>query len=163
MDEVRREVASVDRNLPVFRVKTLREQTQESLLRERLLALLSSFFGGLALLLACLGLYGLMAYAVLRRTAEIGIRMAVGARRGHVLWLVLRETFGLALCGIAIGIPLAAWAARYAKSLMFGVTSADPRAIALSAGALLTVAALAGYLPARRAVRVDPTTALRCE
>lgn len=163
VDEARREVAAVDRNLPVFRIKTLRAQTEASLLRERLLAMLSSYFGGLALLLACLGLYGLMAYAVSRRTAEIGIRVALGARRGHVMWIVLRETFLLSLAGIALGIPLAVWMARYIKTLLFGVEPADPVTILAATSLLMVIAGISGYLPARRALRVDPTVALRCE
>src|SRR5215831_3660433 len=163
LEQARREVAAVDRNLPVYRARTLRAQTEQSLLRERLLAWLSSFFGGLALLIACLGLYGLMAYAVSRRTGEIGIRIALGARRGHVMWLVLRETLWLAMGGIAVGIPLALWAARYAKSLLFGVEAADPLAIAITVGVLIAIAAIAGYVPGRRAVRVDPMVALRYE
>src|SRR5207249_3939498 len=129
LDEVRRKVASVDRNLPIFRVKTLRAQAEQSLVRERLLAALSTFFGALALLLACLGLYGLMAYAVARRTGEVGIRMALGARREHVMWIVLRETLYLTLAGIAAGVPLALWTARYTKSLLFGIDTADPLTI----------------------------------
>jgi predicted permease len=163
LDQVRREVASVDRNLPIFRAKTLLAQAAQSLLRERLLAMLSSFFGALALLLACLGLYGLMAYAVARRAGEIGIRMALGARRAHIMWMVLREVFGLTLAGIAAGIPLAIWAARYAQSLLFGVDTADPWTIAATVLALLGVAALAGYIPARRALHVDPMAALKYE
>jgi predicted permease len=163
LDEARREIAAVDRNLPVFRAKTLREQSAQSLLRERLLATVSSFFGGLALLLACLGLYGLMAYAVARRAGEIGIRMALGARRDHILWLVLRETLWLTLAGIATGLPLALWAARYTQSLLFGIKSADPLTIAATIALLIGVAALAGYIPARRALHVDPMAALRCE
>src|ERR1035441_1272917 len=96
------------------------------MLKERLLAMLSSFFGALALLLACVGLYGLMAYAVARRTSEIGIRLALGARGDHVMWLVLRETLSLTLAGVAIGVPLALWAARYTKSVLFGISTADP-------------------------------------
>jgi len=153
----------VDRSLPIFRIKTLRAQAEDELLRERLLATLSTFFGALALLLACLGLYGLMAYAVARRTGEVGIRMALGAGRGHVMWLVLRETFFLALAGIAAGIPLALWTARYAKSLLFEIDTADPVTIAVTVTALIAVAALAGYIPARRATRVDPMVALRYE
>jgi ABC-type antimicrobial peptide transport system permease subunit len=153
----------VDRNLPIFRARTLRAQAEQSLLRERLLAMLSSFFGALALLLACLGLYGLMAYAVARRAGEIGIRMALGARRAHIMWLVLREVFGLTLAGIALGIPLAVWAARYAQSLLFGIGTADPSTIAATIASLLGVAALAGYIPARRALRVDPMAALKYE
>ena len=161
--EARREVEAVDRNIPIFRATTLRAQTEQSLLRERLLAMLSSFFGGLALLIACLGLYGLMSYAVERRTGEIGIRMALGARRDHVVWLVVREMIGLVLAGIAAGVPLSLWAARYAKSLLFGIGSADPVAMAATVAALSAVAALAAYFPARRALRVDPMVALRYE
>ena len=163
LDEVRREVANVDPNLPVFRAKTLVAQAEQSLVKERLLATLSSFFGALALLLACVGLYGLMAYAVARRTAEIGIRVALGARRDHVMWLVLRETLWLTLAGIAAGVPLSLWAAGYAKSVLFGISAADPLTIAVVVVLLLSVAALAGYIPARRALRVDPMVALRYE
>jgi predicted permease len=163
LDQVRREVAAVDRNMPIFRARTLQAQTEQSLLKERLLVMLSSFFGALALLLACLGLYGLMAYAVTRRTGEIGIRLALGARGDHIMWLVLRETLGLTLAGIAAGVPLSLWAAGYAKSLLFGISTADPLTIAASIASLIAVAALAGYIPARRAVRVDPMVALRYE
>jgi predicted permease len=163
VDEVRREIASVDPNLPVFRAKTLMAQAEQSLIKERLLAILSSFFGALALLLACVGLYGLMAYAVARRTAEIGIRLALGARPDHIMWLVLRETLWLTLAGIAAGIPLALWAAGYAKSVLFGVSAADPLTMVVAIGLMLGVAALAGYLPARGALRVDPMVALRQE
>ena len=163
VDAVRHEVARVDRNLPLFHMKTLREQTEDSLLRERLLAMLSTFFGALALLLACLGLYGLMAYAVTRRTSEIGIRMALGAGRYEVVRLVLREAVWLAVAGIAVGVPLALWTARYVKTLLFGITVTDPVTIVFAVGALAGVAALAGYLPARRASRVDPMVALRYE
>jgi len=163
LDHARREMAAVDRNLPLFRAKTLRQQSSESLLRERLLATVSSFFGALALLLACLGLYGLMAYAVARRANEIGIRMALGARRDHILWLVLRETLWLTMTGIATGLSLALCAARYAQSLLFGIGSADPLTIGATTSLFVGVAALAGYIPARRALRVDPMAALRCE
>ena len=163
VEDVRRAVASVDRNLPIFHVKTLRAQTDDSLVRERLMATVSGFFASLALLLALLGLYGLMAYAVARRTAEIGIRMALGARRKQIVWMTLRETLGLAAVGIACGVPLALWMAQYAKALLFGVAAADPANLAISAGALLGVAALAGCLPALRASRVDPMVALRYE
>jgi predicted permease len=163
VDAVRQAIASVDRNVPIFRVKTLHTQTEDSFLRERLLATISSFFGGLALLLACLGLYGLMAYAVARRTAEIGIRMALGARGRQIIWLILRETLWLVLAGIASGVPLAVALSRYTRSLLFGVSPADPAILAGSIAAMIAVAALAGYLPARRASRVDPMVALRYE
>jgi predicted permease len=162
-DEVRREVAAVDRNLAVFRARTLLAQGEQSMLKERLLAMLSSFFGALALLLACVGLYGLMAYAVARRTSEIGIRLALGARRDSIMWLVLGEALGLTLAGVAMGIPLALWAARYAKSVLFGISTADPLTMAGTVATLIAVALLAGYIPARRAVSVDPMVALRYE
>ena len=163
LEQVRREVAAVDRNLQVFHARTLVAQTEQSMLKERLLAVLSTFFGALALLLACVGLYGLMAYAVARRTSEIGIRLALGAQRDQVMWLVLRETLWVTLAGVAIGIPLALWAARYAKAVLFGISTADPLTIAATVAILIAVAALAGYLPARRAVGVDPMVALRYE
>ena len=163
LDQVRREVAAVDRNLPVFHARTLLAQTEQSMLQERLLATLSGFFGALALLLACVGLYGLMAYAVARRTAEIGIRLALGARPRRILWMVLGETLALTVAGLAIGVPLALWAARYAKSVLFGIGTADPLTMAVTVATLIGVAALAGYIPARRAVRVDPMVALRYE
>jgi len=161
LDEVRQAVRSVDRNLPIFRVKTLQAQTEDSFLRERLLATISSFIGALALLLACLGLYGLMAYTVARRTVEIGIRMAFGARRRAIIWLIVRETAWLLLGGVAAGIPLAVWLSRYAKTLLFGIAGADPGIFAASVGVLIGVAVLAGFLPARRATKVDPMVALR--
>ncbi|MGB7759967.1 MAG: ABC transporter permease [Bryobacteraceae bacterium] len=163
VDEARRAVASVDPNVPVFQARTLRAEAERSLLKERLLATLSTFFGALALLLACVGLYGLMACAVARRTAEIGIRLALGARRGHIVWLVLRETLWLSLAGIAAGVPLALWAARYAESDLFGISPADPVTIAATVAALTGVAMLAGYIPARRALRIDPVMAVRYE
>jgi predicted permease len=163
VDEVRQAVASVDCNVPIFHVKTLRAQTEDSFLRERLLATFSNFFGGLALLLACLGLYGLMAYAVARRTAEIGIRMALGARRRGIIWLIVRETLWLVSAGAVVGIPLAVWLSRYAKTLLFGIAGADPAVFAASLAALIGVGVLAGFLPARRASRIDPMVALRYE
>ncbi|HWB96437.1 MAG TPA: ABC transporter permease, partial [Bryobacteraceae bacterium] len=156
VDELRDAVAAVDRNVPIFRVKTLRAQTEDSFLRERLLAMISGFFGGLALLLACLGLYGLMAFAVARRTAEIGIRMALGAPQAEIRWLVVREILWLILAGIAAGVPLTVWLSRYAKSLLFGVAPADPVILAVAVAMMAGVAALAGDLPARRASRIDP-------
>jgi predicted permease len=163
LDEVRRAVASASGHLPIFRAQTLRAQTEQSLLKERLLATLSSYFAALALLLACVGLYGLMAYAVARRTNEIGIRLALGARRGRIVWLVLHETLWLTATGIAAGIPLALLAARYANSMLFGVVASDPLTITVTVATLMGVAALAAYIPARRALRVDPMVALRYE
>ena len=104
-----------------------------------------------------------MAGAVERRTGEIGIRLALGARPGHIVWLVLGETLSLALAGIALGVPLALWVARYAKSVLFGIGPADPMAMAGASVLLTGVAALAGLVPTRRALRIDPATAVRCD
>jgi predicted permease len=158
---IRNEVRRLDPNLPVYDIKTFADQIEESISQERLIALLSSFFGLFALLLAGLGLYGVMAYAVSRRTREIGIRMALGAQPGNVLWLVLRETLLLVAIGIAIGLPVALAATRLTKGLLFGLTANDPLTITLAPLVMIAIAAMAGYLPARRAAQVDPMVALR--
>jgi putative ABC transport system permease protein len=160
---IRNEVRRLDPNLPIYDIKTFADQIDDSISQERMIALLSSFFGLFALLLAGLGLYGVMAYAVARRTREIGIRMALGAQAGNVLWLVLRETLLLVFIGVAIGLPIALAAARLAKGFLFGLTTNDPLTIALATLVMVTIAALAGYLPARRAALVDPLVALRDE
>lgn len=128
-----------------------------------MMAEIVGFFGGVAVLLAALGLYGLISYTVARRTNEIGIRVALGAKKGQVLWMVLRETLFLAGIGAAVGIPLAFGASRFVRSQFFGVEPYDPLTL-VSAFLLLTaVAVIAGYLPALRAARVDPMVALRHE
>jgi ABC-type antimicrobial peptide transport system permease subunit len=147
----------------MFEVETLATHVAASLREERLLATLSSGFGLLALLLSCLGLYGILSYTVASRTNEIGIRMALGADRRDVLWLVLRDALRLVLLGVALGIPTAWAASRLVSNQLFGISAADPVAIGLATLALLVVAAVAGYLPARRATSVDPLVALRCE
>jgi predicted permease len=146
-----------------LQTKTVSQIITEVLVEERVTALLSAFFAALALLLACIGLYGLMSYAVTRRTREIGIRVAIGAQRENILWIVLRETLALAMFGIAIGIPCALAATRLVASMLFGLTSSDPPTIVCVALLLLLVALLAGYLPARRASGIDPIDALRSE
>jgi ABC-type antimicrobial peptide transport system permease subunit len=132
-------------------------------LQERLVATLSLFFGLLALLLACIGLYGVMSYDVARRTNEIGIRMAMGANANRVVQLVLRETLGWVALGLMLGLGAALMTTRWVESLLFGLKPSDPLTIGLAALILLAVAAIAGYLPARRASRVDPLVALRHE
>src|SRR6266540_1842946 len=144
-------------------ITTLNDLVDQSLLQERLVATLSLFFGLLALLLACIGLYGVMSYDVARRTHEIGIRMALGASAQQVVRLVLRQTLLWVALGVAIGLGAALLATRWAESLLFGLKPNDPLTIGLAALVLLTVAAIAGYLPARRAARVDPLVALRQE
>jgi predicted permease len=160
---VRREVSALDKKLPLIDVKTLAAQVEEAIVQERLVAVLSTFFGALALLLACIGLYGIMAYAVVRRTAEIGIRIALGARPGNVLWMVLRQTLLMMAIGLGIGLAAALAATRLVASQLFGVTATDGLTIAVATLVLLVVATAAAYIPARRASRVDPMVALRYE
>ena len=136
---------------------------EESIVRDRLLATLSGFFGLLALLLASIGLYGILSYGVASRTNEIGIRMALGARSRDVLSLVLREALLLVLVGVAVGLPAVFAATRFASTLLFGLTPTDPVSLSLAALLMFAVAMTAGYLPARRATKVDPLVALRYE
>jgi predicted permease len=143
--------------------KTIPQVISQELMEERVTAMLSGFFAALALLLASIGLYGLMSYTVTRRTREIGIRVAVGAQRQNVLWLVLRETLALALLGIAIGIPSALAATRLIATMLFGLSPSDLPTITAVSLLLLLMALFAGYLPARRASSIDPIVALRTE
>ena len=143
--------------------QTFKTQLRDSLLRERLVATLSGFFGGLALVLVCIGLYGIVSYSVASRTNEIGIRLALGASPGDVLWLILREALLLVSVGVALGLPVALGATRLLASLLFAMKPADPVSLSLAALLMLVVAIVAGYLPARRATKVDPMIALRCE
>jgi len=153
----------VDANVPVFGMRTLEQQMDISLVTERLLATLSSAFGLLATLLAALGLYGVMAYMVERRTREIGIRMALGAAGGNVIWLVMREVIALSLAGLAIGL-LGAWGlTRLVEAQLFGIHASDPMTMTVACAAIAAVAGLAGYVPARRATAIDPMHALRFE
>jgi predicted permease len=156
-------VREVDDSVPMYDLRTLDDQIEISLLTERLLATLSSVFGCLATLLAALGLYGVMAFMVARRTREIGIRMALGADSGSVVWMVMREVLALAAIGVAIGLG-AAWAAtRLVETQLFGIQPTDLLTMALAALGIGAVAGLAGYFPARRATGIDPMRALRWE
>ena len=160
---VRQAVRDVDGNLPVTKLTTQVVQTSETLTEERTFAKLVTFFGGLALLLAAIGLYGVMAYSVTQRTHEIGIRMALGARTIDVLRLVVKNGATLALIGIAIGLAGSYAATRLISSFLFGVTATDKTTFVVVSVLILVVAILASYLPARRAAKVDPMEALRYE
>jgi predicted permease len=160
---VRQVVAGIEPGLTVFRSKTLEVQTEESLSRERLLALLTSYFGGFALLLACIGLYGLMTYAVAQRTAELGLRMALGARPLAIQWMVLRESAATVFAGIGFGLLASVATIRFLQSQLFGVQPYDPATLSGATLLLMAMAFAAAYLPAARASRINPISALRHE
>jgi predicted permease len=163
LNDVRAAVRGVDPNLPVYDLTTMDRQIQSTLTQPRLMAILSSFFGILALGLSAVGLHGVLSYNVVQRTSEIGIRMALGAQRAGILHLVLGETARVVAIGIALGIAIALSAARLIQSLLFGIKPTNSFALAGSIAILTMVALLAGFLPAYRASRVDPVTALRHE
>jgi predicted permease len=147
----------------ITNVATVRQLMDDSLLVERLLSILANLFGGLALLLAAVGLYGIISFTVIRRTREIGVRIALGAQRSAVLWMILRKTIGLAAMGLALGIPLVFLAKRLIDSELFGLRASDPFAIAGAALALTSVVLVAGLWPAWRGSRLDPMISLRQE
>jgi predicted permease len=161
--QIRAIVSQIDTNLPVYNVRTVSQQIDRQILKERLIARLSGFFGVLALFLACIGLYGLVSYEVARRTREIGIRTALGAEKREVLRLVLSQGMRLTLVGTVVGIGLALGLTRYTTDLLYGVKAADPATFLAVTGLLLGVTLAASYVPARRATRVDPVVALRHE
>jgi predicted permease len=163
LSQVRTTIESLDRDLPLIDVRTMSEQIRATVSGERIFAQLTSAFGVLALVLACIGIYGIMAYTVARRTGEIGIRMALGAQAGRVLTMVLREVSWLAFAGIAVGIGGALWLAHFLSAMLYGLKPSDPLTLASAASLLMVVAILAGFGPARRASRVDPIRALRHE
>ena len=161
--QIRQVIKATNQNLPVDDVVTLSDQIGRSLVQQKLIARLASFFGLLALLLACVGLYGVMSYGVARRTNEIGIRIALGARGRSVLWLVLREALVLVAIGLVVGVLASLAVTKTAASLLYELKPNDPLTITLATLLLALVALIAGYLPARRASRVDPMIALREE
>jgi predicted permease len=160
---MRRVVAATDPAIPVAEMKTEQEQIAESIATERLFAGFVSAFGCVAALLAAIGLYGVMAYAVARRTVEIGIRLALGARRATVQWMVLRQSLWMVVLGLAIGIPAALVLTRFIQNKLYGIRPTDPASFVVAAILITAVGAAAAWIPARRASRVDPIQALRNE
>jgi len=162
-DGVRAAIRALNPRLPVYEVTTLSDRRAAALGQDRMMAVLAGSLGAVALLLTMIGVYGVIAYSTGRRTAEIGIRMAVGASPGSVAWMIVRETLLLVAAGLAIGIPLSLASATMLKSLLFGVAPQDPRTLTGSALLLVVAACLAGYIPAVRAAHLDPSAALRHE
>jgi predicted permease len=161
IEAVRREISNARTTILVTNVSTMEKQIDRLLIRERLLAALSTSFGIVAVLLACIGLYGILAYAVTRRTNEIGVRLALGADRRSVIWLILREALLLAACGIALGLPIAFSVGKVAKAMLYGADAFDPLVLSTSVLILFALSTLAATIPSRRASRLDPITALR--
>lgn len=160
---VKSEVQKLDGSLPVYGLKTLQTQLDETLLAERLVALMSAGFGLLATLLATIGLYGVMAFVVARRTKEVGVRIALGAPRGAVIWMVMREVVLLVAIGLAAGVPASMALGRYVATQLYGIKPSDPWTAGISMVLLIVAATAAGLIPAHRASRIDPILALRYE
>jgi len=160
---VRETLRGLDGTLPIFSVRSQQEQILLSLAQERLFASLALLLGIVTLVLSGIGLYGLLAYAVARRTPEIGVRIALGAGRGQVRWMILRQSLVLVSIGLVLGIPAARWSTGLLESMLFGLSPTDPRAIAGAAAVMIAVGIAAAYVPARRAARIDPIVALRAE
>jgi ABC-type antimicrobial peptide transport system permease subunit len=163
LPDVRHVMQEIAPDLPLLRPTTQQEQFEQSLSQDRLFARLSAFFGALAVLLVATGLYGTLAYKVSRRTAEIGVRMALGAQRRQVLWMVIRESLGVCLVGALVGLPAAISAARLLRAMLFGLQPGDPFTFASALMCIAIVALTASFIPARRASSVDPMHALRTE
>ena len=163
MSAVREQIRQVDAALPIFQVSSMEELRQRSFWQFRLFGWMFSTFGAIALLLASIGVYGVLSYSVSQRTQEIGVRMALGAERSHVLRLVLGQGVRLASIGVVLGLIGAFGVTRYLRTILYNVTPTDPVSFAGVAGFLTLVAIVASYVPARRAMAVDPLVALRNE
>jgi ABC-type antimicrobial peptide transport system permease subunit len=156
-------LAGINPNLTVVKFQTFRQQIDDRFTQERLISRLTSLFGLLALLLAAIGLYGVTAYTVVRRTPEIGVRMALGAARSRVIGMVMRGVMLQTVAGLAIGIPVAIFCVRYVKSQLYEITSVNATVMTVAIGVLTLAAVIAGIIPARRAASIDPVRALRIE
>ena len=156
-------MTSIDPNLPLTKITTIRNQVDEFISHDQLISTLTAVFAALALVLAAIGLYGVMSYNVVRRTNEIGLRIALGAQTTVVRWMILSEALLLLGVGIGLGLPLAFLTAHYVQSQLFGLSPLDPGTFAASLALVSVMTLLAGWLPARRAVRTDTKAALRCD
>jgi ABC-type antimicrobial peptide transport system permease subunit len=167
VDRLRQEVQKIDPALPLFDVRSMADEMNTAMVRERVMAMLAGFFGAVALALACVGLYGLFSFAIIRRTREVGIRIALGASPGGVVGMVMREVLVLLAAGVGIGVVAALAVLRLASGwisgLLFGMRATDPASLAIAVALLAAVACMAGFMPARRASRVEPVIALRSE
>jgi ABC-type antimicrobial peptide transport system permease subunit len=163
VSRTRRAIAEVNSNILVNSVGSLEEQVDDNIATQSLIARLSSFFGIIAVFLACIGIYGLLSYSVARRTSELGIRLALGAQSRMLLWLILRESLLLLVIGLAIGIPVALSSTRILKSLLYELSPLDPMAISTAIVAVAVMTIAAAWLPARRATKINPIQALRAE
>jgi ABC-type antimicrobial peptide transport system permease subunit len=161
--DIRREVAAIDSSVALIEPSTLRGAIDRSLYRERMMAALGGVFGVLALLLAGIGIYGVVAYSVSQRTPEIGVRVALGATRRTVLWMVLRQGLMLMMIGIAVGLPVSLAVNRLGAALLYGIRPTDPLTITAGIGLLVGVGLIAGVIPSRRAAAIDPMQALRTD
>jgi ABC-type antimicrobial peptide transport system permease subunit len=157
------ELRRIARGLAIADIRTLRSRIDDSIFEQRMLAAIGAFFGTLALVLAAVGLYGVVAYGTARRVQEIGIRIALGARRTQVVWMILRDSLALVGIGLAIGLPAAFVSARAVRAMLFDIPPGDPPALVLTALTLTAAGVAAAYIPARRAASVDPTYVLRSE
>jgi ABC-type antimicrobial peptide transport system permease subunit len=161
--DLRSAIAGIDPNLPILQVRTMHDHLQTFTSQETLVSRLTAIFALLAVLLAAIGLYGVMSFNVVRRSNEIGIRIALGATGGGVQWMVLRESLALLTAGLVLGIPIALGAARLIRTQLYRMSPFDPTIFIAAAAGITAVTVLSAWLPARRAAAVDPVVSLRCE